>query len=1342
MTAAPEQLSSDELADRLQRLSPGQRLALARLLAERSAGAEAITPIRPRPATAPLSFAQERVWFVDQLNEGRSQLAFGDAFRLRGALDRRALALALRQLGRRQEILRTVVSTVDGVPRQAVRPDFELCLRSADLSGEADPAEAARETARRAIDRPYDLGAEPPVRVWLLRLGRDDHVLVVSMHHIASDAWSWRIFLGELEELYVAARDGVAAGLRELPVQYADYAVWQRRRAETEESRHDLAYWRERLDGGPETIALPLDRPRGGERVGAFERIPLPARIGERLRSLARTNGTSPFVAALAAWAVLLSRYARQQDLVVGTPFAADRDRPEVADLIGIFVNMLPLRIGVDDRAAFTALLAHVGEVTLSGYDHGHVSFEQIVRAVQPPRRAATSPLFQVSFRLQEGSTAAGFADLAVERVWLFDPGGHFELTLALELADDAATAWAYDASLFERATILRLARQYEALLADVVERPETPVADLRLAEPPVRAPVPRRPPRSDCLHRLVEHRALIAPCAPAVADGDGVLTYAQLDRCADRLACRLYRRGVRREAIVGVCLPRSTQVAVAFLAALKAGAAYLPLDPAYPDERLRLMIEDAQPVVVLADRASAARLEGTSAPLLVYERRPDPPRDYLLRRAPVAVHPDDVAYVMYTSGSTGRPKGVCVTHRGVVGLVVDTNWTELGLGDRVAQLSNTSFDASTFELWGPLLNGATAVFLPDAALRDPAVLAREVAESATTVLRVPSALVGNGAHRAALAGSRVRHLHFGGDAVSGAAVGALRADGFRGRLTHGYGPTEATMLATVEEIGDREPRARVPIGRAISGSEVRLLDARLRPVAAGIPGELCIGGVRLARCYLGSPRLTAARFVPDPLAGVSGARMYRTGDLARELPDGRLEFLGRTDRQVKVRGFRVEPAEVEAALGALPGIDEAAVAVERDEDGEARLLAYAAGPNGSPTPAELRRRLAAALPSHLVPADVTMLDRLPRTANGKVDFAALPRPARAEPAGPPPSTATEKLVARVWLDLLGASAVGVDDDFFEVGGHSLAAVTLLARVEARTGVALTVEVLLDEPTVGGLAAAVDERRARLGPPRAPVERHVVRMRRGSRRADVVLAHPVGGSVLCYRALAEALDGAAGVVGLEGSAAPGETLAALASRYLDELQAEGIAPAAFGGWSSGGVLAQELARQHARREGSPVPVVLVDAWLPRAAAVDGSLAHPLESFAHDLFASAGERAPVLAPQLLESAAEDALAALLAECRTTARLRSTRLEELRDRYAAFSRNLAASRGHEPARHAGPIDFVRPGVSESAAAGWSELCTTLAVHELPGDHRSILRPPHVDALAALLAELLDR
>ncbi len=1068
----------------------------------------------PRGGPLPLSFAQQRLWFLEQLEPGRATYNMPASLRLRGALDVAALEGALTEVVRRHETLRTVFRTLDGEPVQVVAEAAPVRIPVEELRGVPDAlreAEASRRASAEA-QRPFDLASEPPLRALLLRLDEEEWGMVLTLHHIASDGWSVGVLVREVSALYAALREGREARLPEPPVQYADYAVWQRSWLSGGTLERQLGWWRERLAGAPPLLEIPTDRPRPlvqSER-GDRRAFRLPPGTAAALRAVSRQEGTTLFMTLLAAWQLLLGRYAGEEDVVVGTPIAG-RTRLETEGLIGFFVNTLVLRADLGGDPTFSALLARVREATLGAYQHQEIPFEKLVEELQPERSLSYTPLFQAMFILQNVPVEElSLGEVRAEPLLAAGDSVKFDLTLGFEeRGEEMRGGISFRAELFDPATVERMQAHFSALLAAAAADPGRRISAMELLDRAEREQVltgwndTAEPwPEGVCVHQLVSAQALRTPDAVAVAFGGGRLTYAELERRSDRAARALRERGVGPEVCVGVCMERSPEMLVGMLAAWKAGGAYVPLDPSHPEDRLRWMLDDAGVRLLLVRAADPDPVPGFAGERLALDAE--------LPEATGAPEggaaPENLAYVIYTSGSTGRPKGVQVEHRSVAALL---GWLrgQVRPEERASVLASTSitFDVSVAEIFDTLCWGGKLVLVKNA-LELAAVPPEEEVSLAYMVPSAAAELLRMGAIPPSL-----RALNLAGEALPAPLAAALYEAGVE-RVVNVYGPTEDTVYGTCGVV--ERGAERVTIGRPISNARTYVLDASLRPVPVGVAGELFLAGKGVVRGYLGRPDLTAERFLPDPFGVEPGGRAYRTGDRVRWLPDGTVEYLGRIDHQVKVRGFRIEPGEIEAVLEDHPGVREAVVVVRDVAPGDRRLVAYLVPAEGAGTSAaeaaELQRWLRSRLPSYMLPSALVPLAAIPRTGSGKLDRAALPAPSRSRPADAghaAPETETEARIAAVWRELLGLEAVGVEENFFDAGGHSLLLVRVHTRLQADLGREFPLVELFQYPTVRSLAArlqgtveetAVEEGEERAGARHAAIGRRMeARRRRG-----------------------------------------------------------------------------------------------------------------------------------------------------------------------------------------------------------------------------------------------------
>jgi amino acid adenylation domain-containing protein len=1045
-------------------------------------GAAEAEPIEqaPRSGPLPLSFAQQRVWFLSQMEGGASPYHEQGALRISGPLNVAALQGALVEIVNRHEALRTTFHLVNGSVTQHIEPAGELCFEVRDL-GADEPVEQAAEAE---LERVFDLERGPLLRIRLLRLTPHSHVLLLTVHHIVSDGWSIGIFTRELAVLYTAHADGGSADLEPLPVQYADFAWWQRGRMSGENRDRLLAYWKRELEGAPPVLELPFDRPRPAIRNfdGAVVRFRIPAELAGRTRERCRETGSTLFMALLASFATLLLRYGAGEDLVIGTPIA-NRPRPEFERLIGFFANTLALRIRLEGAPTFRELLGRVRRIVLGAWEHQELPFEQIVEELHPARDLSHSPIFQAMCVLQNAPAGRQeLPGLELAPLKVSKRRAKFDLTLVLEEDGDAIDAeFEYSSALFDRETVERMRDHFLRLLDGLIAHPELPVSRVPLMRAVERSRVltgwnrtAREWPGAPLVHRMIEDRAAQSPDAPAVSFRDTSWTYRELNSRANQVARKLARLGAGRETIVCVHMERSLEIVAALLGVLKVGAAYLPLEPSYPAARKAFVLDDARPAVVLTQARLANGLPAGTALVAL-----DAEWDSILQENPenpdAAVQAEDAAYVIYTSGSTGQPKGAINTHAGLRNrLLWMQDEYQLDSTDAVVQKTPISFDVSVWEFLWPLLSGARLIVAEPGGHQDAAYLLNLIRErEITTVHFVPSMLR---AFLEQLDGHTcvpLRRVFSSGEALT-PDIRDLCFATLPAELHNLYGPTEASIDVTAYRCRRDDRSAIVPIGRPIANLRLYILDEELEPVPAGVPGELYIAGAGVARGYLNRPELTAERFLPDPFSGAAGARMYKTGDRARHLPSGEIEYLGRLDSQVKIRGYRIELAEIEAALMRHPQVSEAAAVAWGDANSR-RLAAYVvSGAGPDPTGQDLRRFLRDELPEYMIPAAFVFLPSLPLNHNGKLDRRALPSPESdvrsRDEQYTPPATAVEELLCHVWETVLEVRPVGVCDNFFDRGGDSIRAIQVVAQAR-NAGLPISVQQLFQAQTVRELAA-------------------------------------------------------------------------------------------------------------------------------------------------------------------------------------------------------------------------------------------------------------------------------
>jgi aspartate racemase len=1087
----PEQNDNQE---QRQPLSSAKRELLERRLKGGGAppGGPQPIPRRSEGGALPLSFAQQRLWFLDQFEPGSSVYNVPRILNLVGPLDVAAMEKALTEIVRRHESLRTTFSGAAGEPAQIIGPPFSVSLPMKDLSRlspkERDTAEL--ELARENAGMPFDLVRGPLFRVRLIRLTAEEHRVFFTLHHIIADGWSIGLLSDEITALYDAFANGRPSPLPELPVQYADYAIWQRGWLSGDVLERQLSYWRRQLSGELPVLEIPADRPRPAVRSqrGAVQKAEFPESLSSRLRALGAAEGATLYMTLMAAFKTLLFRYTGQEDIIVGTAIAG-RTRLETEKLIGFFVNTLPMRTRLSPDMPFRELLARERRVALEAFEHQEVPFERLVEELRLRRDLSSTPIVQTMFTLQNTpGSGDGLGGIRLDALEIDNGTSKFDLSLSItEKTRGMAVSFEYSTDLFEKRTVEAFVGHYRSILEGVAADPgqrlsQIPILDAAEKEQlAVWSGTATGYPRDLCIQQVFGKEAALRPDALAIVSGGTRMTYAELDGTSNRLARILRSEGVGADVPVGILAERSPEMIVGLLAILKAGGAYVPLDRSLPAERLQLMLRDTGARVLLVHGELPAALPSEGMSVIRLDRWQGESRAGDDVPVPQVTGPENLAYIMYTSGSTGRPKGVMIPHRAVVRLVKGTDYCSFGPEEVFLQLAPISFDASTFEIWGALLNGARLVIAPP---QPPSFeqLGTVIASTGITTLWLTSAMFNQVVDHRPDALRGVKQLLTGGDVLSVPHVIRFLEKQPGTRLINGYGPTENTTFSCCYSISGVPPFAvSIPIGRPIANSRAYILDKQMTPVPVGVPGELCVGGDGLARGYLNLPDLTSGRFVHVALGGAEGSRLYRTGDRARFLPDGRIEFLGRFDDQVKIRGYRIEPGEIECVLGEHPSVGAVVVIVREDVQGEKRLVAYCVLRGGeSATGPELLAYLKTRLPDYMVPSSAVILASLPLNASGKVDRRALPPPEfpEAEPtdAQDSPLSPAEEALAGIWSEILGGASVGVNDNFFELGGHSLLAMRVISRVRDVFRIEIPLLTLFEHPTVAGLALAISEK--------------------------------------------------------------------------------------------------------------------------------------------------------------------------------------------------------------------------------------------------------------------------
>jgi amino acid adenylation domain-containing protein len=1062
-----------------------------------------IQPV-PRDGKLPLSFAQQRLWFVHQISPDSTAYNMLEALRLDGSPNIVALEQSLNELIRRHEVLRTTFSALDGEPIQVIAPATALTLPIHDLQGlsASEQTEQIRQIAKSVASKPFDLSVGPLVQFTLLQLSHQEYVLLLKMHHIIYDGWSLNIFFGELSQLYAAFTQGLPSPLAQLPIQYADFAVWQRQWLTGEVLDRQLNYWQKQLAGAPGVLELSGNRQRSPVQTfqGGIECFQLDGHLTQRLKQLSQESDTTLFMTLLAAFLVLLSRYSGQSDIVVGSPIA-NRNTKSVEQLMGFFANTLALRGDLSGNPSFADFLAQVRQTTLSAYAHQDLPFEMLVEKLQPDRDLSRNPLVQVMFSLQNApQSSANLPGLSIQNIPLpLDVKARFDLEVNYwEIPGGLEGVWCYNADLFDATTIAAIAQHFQTLLKAIVANPKARISELSLLNSAERHQLLvewndtlKDYPQDKCIHQLFEEQVEKTPDAVAIVYENQQLTYGELNAKANQLAHYLQSLGVGADVLVGICVERSPLMIVGLLGILKAGGAYLPLDLEYPTERLRFMLEDAQVQVLLTQQGLVNSLPEHTAQLVCLDTEwhliAQCSQDNAIAQLPVGiasggaapialVQSTNLAYVIYTSGSTGQPKGVEVIHRGVNRLLFGINYVHLDANQRFLQIAPISFDASTFEIWGALLHGARCVLFSEN-IPTAKSLKTEIDKHGITILWLTAALFNSIIDDDPQALAGIEQLLIGGEALSVAHVQRASENLPSTQIINGYGPTESTTFTCCHPI-PRQINATIesiPIGRPIANTQIYILDEYLQPVPVGVPGELHIGGAGLARGYLNRPELTNEKFIPNPF---NNSKLYKTGDLARYLADGNIEYIGRIDNQVKIRGFRIELGEIEAVLSQHIDVQVSCVIVYEDTPGDKRLVAYVVPhPQATLTISELRQFLANKLPAYMIPNAFVMLESLPLTQNGKVDRRALKAPANTNDSDKfiDPRNQLELQLVQIWSKILKVDKVGVQDNFFDLGGHSLLASYLMSQIQQQFAKDIPLIKLFQNPTIEQLATIVQQ---------------------------------------------------------------------------------------------------------------------------------------------------------------------------------------------------------------------------------------------------------------------------
>ncbi len=1362
-----------EFNHRISSLSPEKRAIFERYLREQDTAVHEEPKIPRREASehVPLSYAQQRLWFLDQFETGSPVYNITKTFEIIGLIDAKKLEMSLNKVVQHHESLRTIFSVVRGDPVQIILPSLTLKLLLIDLR---EIPETLRQTEllhliAKEARCPFDLTKAPLLRVTLLRLHEDNHILLVTVHHIVSDGWSMGVLFREISLLYNSFCAGTPSSLPELPVQYADFAVWQRQWLQDDILADQLSYWKKHLAGILPVLELPFDRPRPPIQAfhGKQHRSKLPMALVKALKAMSRKEEITLFMLALAVFNILLYRYTGQEDIIVGSPIA-NRNRSEIEDLIGFFVNTLILRTDLSGNPIIREILCRIREVCLGAYEHQDLPFDKLVEELQPKRTQSHSPIFNVMFAFQNTpQSSPDLNGLSFNQLEIDNGTAKFDLALSMfEKADELHMIWEYNTDLFYDTTIERMAGHFQTLLEGIVSNPDCSITELQLLTAPERDQLlhtwnntERQYPSDKCIQQIFENHVRMSPEAVAVIEDDRRLTYARLNRRANQLANHLLKLNIMPETLVGICIERSIEMIIVMLGILKAGGAYLPLDHSYPQERLSFMLEDSQASLLITQKKLGEFIPDTKA-RIVYLDDNKALEQESEENPPCKTEPDKLAYVMYTSGSTGRPKGVAVSHRAIMRLVVGTDYLQLTEEDVVAQAANVCFDAATWEIWGPLANGGRVVLIPTDILLSPEGLAAAIDRHGITAMFVTTTLFNRIAEDAPYTFARLNALLFGGEASDPKSATRVLSNKPPRQLIHVYGPTEATTFATwhlVESIP--KDGVTIPIGKPIANTTAQVMDRYNNPVPIGVKGELYIGGPGLARGYLNQPELTAEKFVTLE----SGERFYKTGDRALRLRDGTIEFVGRLDDQLKIRGFRIEPGEVAAVLRGIPDIKEAAVIAREDNIGEKRLVAYIVPENRHPPPPEaLRNYLKGKLPDFMVPAVFLTLEFLPLTPSGKLDRGSLPVPSWNQVQRPvdsiAPRTATEKRLAAVWREVLGISEQGMHDNFFDIGGYSLLGARLVTYIRTEFQADIPLRQLFESPTIAEMAAWIDadmlNRDGGQSVAGSP-GRSLIRIQEGLASPPLFFVPGGGGedsSLMVYARLARQMGPDIPfygflACGLDGKSHPHTSVRKMAAAYISEIRSQQpFGPYFLAGECVGGIAAFEIARQLESSGEQVALVALLDTYCPSPyhylTTLCKRLSHRLKRGLRTIFNSSAEG--LLLRTLHEI--ERMIIFTGDEVGFVWPNRKPDSPEARQWYMhrvqeTYQRVLCR---HRPGRYAGNIILLvsENNIPEKMAAGWrSAISGNIDIHTLPGTHIEYIRD-HSQTVGRVLRDCFDQ
>ncbi|MCW6052944.1 amino acid adenylation domain-containing protein [Lyngbya sp. CCAP 1446/10] len=1334
-----------------------------------------------RQGNLPLSLAQQQMWLLSQLDPNNPSYSELEALRLKGFLNVVALEQSINKIIQRHEALRTNFVTVDGQPVQVIATSLTLKMSVVDLTAlpSSERENSAQRLATVQAQQPFDLTTDPLIQATLLKLTDTEHILLLKIHHIVWDGWSMGVFVRELAAFYTSFCNDLSFEIPSLPIQYADFAVWQWQWLTPLVLESQLAYWKQQLEGAPALLELPTDRVRPSIQTyrGAHQRFALSVEITEALMSLSQRQKVTLFMTLLAAFKTLLYRYTGQTDIIVGTPHA-NRDRPEFEGLIGFFANRLVLRTCLSGNPSFEDILSRVRDVALGAYAHQDLPFKKLVEELQPVRDLSYTPLVQVIFNLNVPMPQIQMAGLTVSSLAVETATAKFDLMLFLEnTAAGLIGQWEYNTDLFDATTIARMAGHFQTLLEGIVANPQQKVSSLSVLTEQEQHQLlvewnntTKEGSFDKCIHELFEEQVTKSPDAIAVVFEEEQLTYFQLNQQANYLAHHLRTLGVGPEVLVGICVERSLDMVVSLLGILKAGGAYLPLDPALPKESLAFRLQDAQVPILLTQKGLLKREEAQVQTVLYLDADWELIAQESDANPKSEVIPKNLAYVLYTSGSTGQPKGVAIEHRQILNyLHTILDKLQLPTGASFATVSTFAADLGNTAIFPALCTGGCLHIVSQELSTDPKALADYFGRHPIDCLKITPA------HLATLLASNASNsilprqcLVLGGEAANWDLIEKIRQEAPNCRILNHYGPTETTVGVLTYPVENKPASYNsktVPIGCPIANTQVYILDRHQQPVPIGVLGELHIGGASLARGYLNDLDLTTAKFISNPFSDQTGTRLYKTGDLARYLRDGNIEFLGRIDNQVKIRGFRIELGEIEAVLSQHPEVRETVVLARDDQPDNKRLVAYVVPNHKPPATRELRHFLFQKLPDYMVPGAFVMLSSLPLTPNGKIDRRALKAPDTelSDSIGfVPPRDTVEQQLQLLWSEVLQLPAVGVKDNFFELGGHSLLAVLLMARISRHFGKNLPIATLFSSPTIEQLGSCLRLETNSLPP--SPL----VAIQSGSDKRPFFFVPGVGGNVMYLYELARHLGSSQpfyglSARGLDGESEPFTQLEEIASYYIEAIQTvQQKGPYLLGGHSFGGVVAFEMAMMLHKQGQDVALLAMIDSVAPivgqKSKGIDEDDAAYLTEFANYIGYMCSKNLEVSRATLAKLTPVEQLHYLKERLiRVNLLPPDAGIMSVRGLVQVYIASMKAYRIYLPSGmqqtpitlfRANELDVFESDTEELAqrlkepALGWNDFSATIDIHVVPGNHMTMMQQPHVQVLATQLLSCLEQ